>query len=83
MMVHMHIIAFFMAYYGSNRFNFKLNMTIIQLENVVDRVMVPPNRASQCNPICLYGKDLIWSVAMPLAGAANEGRLSACAALAR
>ena len=65
----------FMAYHGSSRFYITLNMTIIQLEHVVDRVMVPPNQASQCNHICLYGKALIWYVVMPLTGASNEGRL--------
>ena len=79
----MHIMVYFIAYYGSSKFHFKLNMIIIQLEHVVDRVMVPPDRASQCNHFCLYGKALILSTVMPLAGASNEGRLCACATLAR
>ena len=37
-------------------FYFKLNLMLIELEHKVDRVMVPLNRADQCNHICLYGK---------------------------
>ena len=32
----------------------------------------------QCNHICLYGKALMRSIVMSLAGASNEGRLWAC-----
>ena len=74
-------ICMLMAYYGSSYFYFKLNLMIIQLEHNVDRVMVPLNRASQCNHICLYGKAFIRSIVMPLVGASNEGRLWACGTL--
>lgn len=80
--MHMHIMAFFIAYYGSSKFYFNLRMIIIQLEHVIDRVMVSPNRASQCNNIFLYGKALTRYTDMPLTGASNEGRLCACTTLA-
>jgi hypothetical protein len=37
----------------------------------------------QCNHICLYGKALMQSIDMSLAGASNEGRLWARATLIR
>ena len=39
-----------MAYYGTSYFQFKLNLIIIQLEFIVDRVMVPLNRVFQVQP---------------------------------
>ena len=38
--------------------------------------MVPPDRADQCNHICLvYGKGPNGSIVMPLAGASNLGKV--------
>ena len=38
--------------------------------------MVPPDRADQCNHICLvYGKGPNGSTVMPLAGASNVGKV--------
>ena len=38
--------------------------------------MVPPDRADQCNHICLvYGKGPNGSIVMPLAGASNVGKV--------
>ena len=45
-----------MAYSDSSIFIFKLNLMIIELEHKVGRVMVPLNRADECNHICLYGE---------------------------
>ena len=44
-------------------------------------VMVPPYRADQCNHAYRYGMVLTGSIAVPLAGASNEGRLWARATL--
>ena len=59
-----------MAYHDTDYFHFKLNLTLTQLEHIVDRVMVPLNRVfPQCNHICLCGKAFIRSVGLPLDGA--------------
>ena len=83
----MHLLSIwpvhFIPYYDSNNLKLKLNMMLIQLEQAVDRVMVPLNRAHQCNHTCLDGEALIRFIVMPLAGASNQGRLSARATLAR
>ena len=49
----------------------------------LDRVIVPPNRAHQCNHICLYGKALAWSIVLPLIGTTKKGGLCMRATLAR
>ena len=38
------IVLHFMACYDTGHFHFKLNLSITQLEYIVDRVMVPLNR---------------------------------------
>ena len=63
-------------------FNFKVNLIIIQLEHIVDRVMVPLNRVFPMQPHFPLGKAFIRFVVMPLVGASNEGRLWACGTLA-
>ena len=75
----MHLIA----YYGSNHFFFQVKPDLNPTWTTVDRVMVPPNQAHQCNHTCLDGEALMRSIVMPLAGASNEGRLCARATLIR
>ena len=64
-------------------FYFKLYLMLIELEHKVDRVMVPLNRADQCNHAYRYGTVLTGSIVVPLTSASNEGRLWACCTLAR
>ena len=61
--------------------SFKFNRIIMNLNNCW-LSHVPLNRANQCNHICFYGKALMRSIVMPLAGASNEVRLCAGATLA-
>ena len=39
--------------YGDSSILFQVNLLLIELEHRVDRVMVPLNRADQCNHSCL------------------------------
>ena len=50
------LVLHFMAYYDTGYFHFKLNLIITQLEHIVRQVMVPLNRADECNHSCLYGE---------------------------
>ena len=47
--MHM-LLLHFMSYYDTGYLQFKLNLIIIQLEYIVDRVMVPLNRVFPVQP---------------------------------
>ena len=66
--MHM-LVLHFMAYYDTGYFQFKLNMIIIQLEFIIDRVMVQLNRVfPSATTFACMGRPLfgllscLWSV---------------------
>ena len=60
-----------------------ITVIFLGINSVIKLVRCHRTGLFQCNHICLYGKALMRSIVVPLAGASNEGRLWACGTLAR
>ena len=68
-----------MAYHDTGYFHFKLNLIIIELEHIADRIMVPLNQDfPQCNHICLCGKALIRSIDTASGRCLHLGKIMSC-----
>ena len=70
-----------MAYHDTCYFHFKVNLIIIQLEHIVDRVMVPLNRVfPSATTFSFMGRPLFGPLSCLWSVPPNEGR--ACGTLA-